>query len=335
VAKARDREATYEASPNIALVKYWGSRDRSRALPYSSSISVTLNRLRSRTSVRFKPDLQEDQVSLNGEPAGGGPRTGVVTFLDRVRALAGVEDRAQVRSDNNFATASGLASSASGFAALAGASMAALGLRFSPRQLARLARFGAGSASRSIFGGFVEWHAGSRPDGRDCFTRPLWGPNHWPELVDVVATVKDAPEKTLRSADAMQLTVATSPRYQRRLDELGARTRRIRAALRARDPNRLFPLIMEECDDFREVCESTNPKLDYLTRTSRDVLEEVRSINRSFGRPVAAYTHDAGAHVHVFTLTRHRSKVARRVAAVPGLERVLSLRPGRGGRRIR
>ena len=59
-------EATYEAPPNIALVKYWGVRDRARAIPYNSSISVTLDRLRSRTTVRFDPGLSTDRVELNG-----------------------------------------------------------------------------------------------------------------------------------------------------------------------------------------------------------------------------------------------------------------------------
>jgi len=327
-------EATYEAPPNIALVKYWGVRDRELALPYNSSISVTLDRLRSRTTVRFDPELADDRVELNGEPAAEGPRIGVVRFLDRVRALAGVPYCAEVRSSNNFPTASGLASSASGFAALAGAATTALGLRLSGRELSRLARFGSGSASRSVFGGFVEWRAGTRPDGSDCYARPLFGPDHWPALVDVVVIVKRAPVKEVRSEDAMQATVATSPGYRRRQSELPARIRKIRAAIGACDARRLFPLIMEECDSFRDVCETTRPSLDYLTSTSRALLGEVRAINREEGRPVAGYTHDAGAHMHVFTLERDANTVRRRLANLPGVERTHLLRPGPGGRPV-
>ncbi|MGP8158384.1 MAG: diphosphomevalonate decarboxylase [Thermoplasmata archaeon] len=328
------REATYEAPPNIALVKYWGDRDRERALPYNSSISVTLDRLRSRTTVRFDSELSDDRVELNGEVATGGPREGVVRFLDRVRDLADVTDRAEVHSRNNFPTASGLASSASGFAALAGAATAALGLELSGRELSRLARFGSGSAGRSVFGGFVEWRAGVRPDGGDCDVRPLFGPDHWPALVDLVLIVKAAPVKAVRSADAMQSTVATSPIYARRIAELPGRIRRIRAAIGARDPGGLFPLVMEECDSFREVCETTRPSLDYLTTTSRALLAEVRSINREAGRPVAAYTHDAGAHLHIFTLAQDATRVRRRLARLPGVERTLLLHAGPGGRLV-
>jgi diphosphomevalonate decarboxylase len=306
-------------------------RDRERAVPYNSSLSVTLDRLRSRTSVRFDPKLGEDEVVLNGVPAAGGPREGVVRFLDRVRARAGREDRAWVQSENNFPTASGLASSASGFAALAGAATLAAGLRLSGRELSKLARFGSGSASRSVFGGFVEWQAGHRLDGSDCYARPLYPPDHWPELVDIVLLVEGAPVKEVRSAEAMQATVATSPQYSRRLAELPRRLGAIRSAIGARDARRLFPLVMEECDSFRDVCETTRPALDYLTATSRAILGDVRAINREAGEPLAGYTHDAGAHVHVFTLRRHARRVRARLAHLNGVETTLLVRPGPGG----
>ncbi|HYB78088.1 MAG TPA: diphosphomevalonate decarboxylase, partial [Thermoplasmata archaeon] len=292
------------------------------------------DRLRSRTTVRFDPGLSTDRVELNGVPATGGPRESVVRFLDRVRDLAQVSHGAEVTSENNFPTASGLASSASGFAALAGAATSALGLRLSGRELSRLARFGSGSAARSVFGGFVEWRAGVLLDGTDCYARPLYGPDHWPALVDLVLIVKEAPVKAVRSEEAMQATVATSPTYARRLAELPGRIRKIRRAIGTRDARRLFPLIMEECDSFREVCETTRPSLDYLTTTSRALLAEVRSINREAGHPIAGYTHDAGAHLHVFTLARDATKVRRRLARLPGVERTQLLHPGPGGRRV-
>jgi len=147
--------------------------------------------------------------------------------------------------------------------------------------------------------------------------------------------VKSAPVKEVRSADAMQATVTTSPVYRRRLAEIPNRLRKMRAAIGARDPRRLFPLVMEECDSFREVCETTRPSLDYLTTASRAILGEVRAVNREAGRPVAAYTHDAGAHVHVFTLARDVRTVRRRLARLPGVERTQLLRPGPGGHLVR
>ncbi len=327
--------ATYEAAPNIALVKYWGVRDERLGLPYNSSVSVTLDGLRTVTTVAFDASLDRDELLLNGRKAPEKARRSVSALLDRVRARSGLTAHARVRTRNNFPTASGLASSASGFAALAGAATAAAGLELSPRALSKLARFGSGSASRSVFGGFVEWRAGRRPDGRDCYARPLFGPQHWPELRDVVVLIEGAPEKAVRSAVAMQATVRTSPRFAARQRALPGRLAALKRAIAGRDAEALFPLVMEECDDFRDVCETTRPPLDYLTPASRAVLEEVRRVNLEAGRAVAGYTHDAGAHVHVFVLERDAARLRRRLAQVPGVARTLLLRAGPGGRLVR
>jgi diphosphomevalonate decarboxylase len=258
----------------------------------------------------------------------------VERFLDRVRTMADATWRADVRSTNNFPTASGLASSASGFAALAGAASAAAGLELTPRALSSLARFGSGSAARSVFGGFVEWRRGERRDGRDCYARPLFGPTYWPELVDLVCLVRRAPVKTIRSATAMQQSVRTSPEFRRRQEEVPRRLSAMVRAIAARDPETLFPLVMEECDSFRRVCETTRPSLDYLTGTSRMLLETVRAENDRHSTAIAGYTHDAGAHVHVFTTSAHAGPLRRRLSAVRGVEEVLTLRPGPGARRL-
>jgi diphosphomevalonate decarboxylase len=327
--------ATYEAAPNIALIKYWGDRDADQVLPNNSSLSVTLDRMRTRTTVSFESGLRKDTLELNGREASGQPLEDVVGLLDVIRERAGIRDRAAVRSANNFPTASGLASSASGFAALAGAGAHAAGLTLSGRALSQLARLGSGSACRSVYGGFVEWRAGRRPDGRDCYARPLYPADHWPQLVDRVAIVRDAPVKRVRSALAMQSTVATSPEYPGRLAALPRRAARMRRAIGERDAEALFDLVIEECDSFRLVCETTDPPLDYLTGTSRRLLEGVRDANAARGRTIAGYTHDAGAHVHVFTTRGELARVRRALDRLPGVERWLTLSPGDGGRLVR
>lgn len=325
---ASHRSAGYEAAPNIALVKYWGMRDDRLVLPNNSSLSMTVGNLRTRTWVRFEPELSSDSVRINDQPAAEGARRGVTEFLDIVREQADLSLFAEVRSHNNFPTASGLASSASGFAALAGAASLAAGLELSPRELSRLARRGSGSASRSIFGGFVEWQAGHRPDGEDSYARPLFPPDYWPALRDIVVIVSGAPEKTVRSARAMQDTVRTSPAYADRLRTVPDRLARIRAALRTRDADRFLALVIEECDDFRRVCETTVPSLDYLTPVSRAVLAAVLEMNQAAGHPIAGYTHDAGAHVHVFTLRRDVPRVRGRLRQIPGVAQARVFSPG-------
>jgi diphosphomevalonate decarboxylase len=327
-------EATYEAPANIALIKYWGLRDEALVLPYNPSLSVTLDRVRSRTRVVFDPKAREDELVMNGVADHGSPRKAVSALLDRIRAEAGRSDHARVTSSNNFPTASGMASSASGFAALAGAGAYAAGLKLSPQRLSQLARFGSGSACRSLFGGFVEWRAGTREDGADCYARAVLPESHWPEFRDVAVLVADAVPKKRRSARAMQFSIRTAPGYAARIEAVPRRLAELRRALRRKDPERLFPLIMEECDEFREICETTRPSFDYLTATSRRVLAAVREVNEGAGHYVAAYTHDAGAHVHVFTLEPDHARVHRILGRVPGVAELRTLRPGPGGHLI-
>lgn len=152
-------EAVAVAYPNIALVKYWGKRDEELFLPVTGSLSMTLDIFPTTTSVRLI-DGPADVVEFNGVTATGAARVRIESFLDLVRAKANRDDRAMVVTANAGPTGAGLASSASGFAALATAAAAAYALDADPRALSRLARRGSGSASRSIFGGFVVWHAG-------------------------------------------------------------------------------------------------------------------------------------------------------------------------------
>jgi diphosphomevalonate decarboxylase len=239
-----------------------------------------------------------------------------------------------VRSDNNCPTASGIASSASGFAALAGAGAAAAGLRWGPRRVSQLARHGSGSACRSLFGGFVEWRAGTRADGSDCYARPLFPEDHWPELVDLVTLLDDAPTKAVRSAVAMQRTVETAPGYRQRLAEVPVRLRGMVRALRQHNAPELFDLVIQECDSFRSVCETTDPPLDYLTSTSRQVLEAVRGLNQRSSTTLVGYTHDAGAHVHLFLEKKDLPALRAALRPVRGIRQSILLRPGPGARSV-
>ncbi len=158
------RSATALASPNIALIKYWGDIDSALRLPANGSISMTLAGLETRTRVAFDDRLEADEVIIQGQPAAAPALSRVSSHVDRVRAMAGISTRALITSESNFPSDSGIASSAAAFAALTVACCAAAGLDLDPSALSRLARVGSGSACRSIFGGFVEWPFAERDE---------------------------------------------------------------------------------------------------------------------------------------------------------------------------
>ena len=151
--------ATATAHPNIALIKYWGKRDLPLNLPDVPSLSITLDTFQTETTVRWGAETAggADHVEVNGEVVTGKSAERVSRFLDLVQSP---RPAASVVTHNNFPTAAGLASSASGFAALALAATRAAGQALSPAALSVLARRGSGSACRSLWGGWVLWTLG-------------------------------------------------------------------------------------------------------------------------------------------------------------------------------
>ncbi|MDQ4078692.1 MAG: diphosphomevalonate decarboxylase, partial [Chloroflexota bacterium] len=173
-----EQRATASAGSNIAFIKYWGVADSTLNLPLNDSISMTLDALRTVTTVEFDPSLNADVVIIDGQERHGNAWHRAARHLDRIRALAGVETSARVVSENNFPMGTGIASSASAFAALTVAGCAALGLDLDAREMSRVARHASGSASRSLFGGFVYWNAGH--DDASSYAEPICDEHHWP-----------------------------------------------------------------------------------------------------------------------------------------------------------
>ncbi|WEG09686.1 diphosphomevalonate decarboxylase [Microbacterium horticulturae] len=196
--------STAVAHPNIALVKYWGKRDDALILPDTGSLSLTLDVFPTTTSVTVDDALTADEMVFDGAVATGSPAARITTFLDLVRAQAGRSARARVDTRNSVPTGAGLASSASGFAALAVAAADAYGLDLAEKDLSRLARRGSGSACRSIIGGTAIWHAGL--DDATSYAEHVSGPD-----LGMVIAVVDATAKAVSSREAMQRTKSTSP----------------------------------------------------------------------------------------------------------------------------
>jgi diphosphomevalonate decarboxylase len=308
-------EITARACANIALVKYWGKRDASSLnLPATGSLSVTLDALRTETTVAFDPALAHDEVSLQSG------RARISDFLDLVRARAGIAIRARVTTNNHFPTASGLASSASGFAALAVAASRAAGLALTARELSVLARRGSGSAARSIFGGFVRMHAGKRADGEDAFAEPIDAP----KLADarvVVAIVAAGAPKQHSSRDAMEHAAATSPLYRAWVELVPRDLAAAEAAIAAGDLRALGELAEANALAMHATAIAARPAIVYWQPATLAALAAVRDL-RAAG--VAAWaTMDAGPHVKVLTRAEDAPEVARVLDVVDGVSRVL------------
>jgi len=317
--------ATALAHPNIAFIKYWGNRDHTLRIPVNGSISMNLDGLYTRTTVTFSPDLTADELTLNGRAVRGAGLARVSALLDRVRRMSGLTLAARVESENNFPTGAGIASSASAFAALALAASAAAGLDLSERDLSRLARTGSGSASRSVPGGFVEWHAGA--DDADSFAESIAPPDHWP-LADCIAVVSAA-HKPTGSTEGHRLA-ETSPLQAARVADALRRLDLCRTAILRRDFDALAAVVEQDCNIMHAVMMTSTPPLLYWQPATLAVMQAVLTWRRT-GLPVC-YTIDAGPNVHVITPQEHAAEAARRLADIPGVERVITARVGGAAR---
>lgn len=304
------------AHPNIAFIKYWGNRDETLRLPANGSISMNLDGLHSQTTVEFRAALAGDQLLLNGQLATAAQTRRVSEFLDLVRELSGVTSPAQVESHNNFPSGAGIASSSSAFAALALAASAAAGLQLSEARLSCLARRGSGSASRSVPGGFVEWRAAERDE--DSYAASIAAPEHWP-LVDCIAVVSEA-HKAVDSRAGHGLA-NTSPLQAARLGGAETRLERARRAVLQRDLGTLTEVMELDNHLMHAVMMTSTPPLLYWQPASVAVMHAVAEWRA--GGLAAGYTLDAGPNVHILTETANAPEVARRLALLPGVLRVL------------
>lgn len=321
--KHAEGEATARAHSNIALCKYWGKRDAVLNLPAVGSLSITLAALSTTTRVRFDPNLSHDALVLNGAEAQEAERLRVERFLDVVRKRAQLTTHASVESQNDFPTGAGLASSASGFAALALAASHAAGLDLSSSALSALARRGSGSAARSIFGGFVEMPVS---DDDASAARELAPPGHWPLVVHVVIT--ESQPKSVGSSTGMSQSTATSPYYPAWVTSSADDLAALRAAVLSRDFARLAEVTEQSCLKMHAVMLATQPGLIYWRGATVDLMHRVRAL-RAAGTPVC-FTIDAGPQLKAVTLPEHAQQVGRALAEIPGVERIIS--SGLGGR---
>jgi len=317
--------ATIRARSNIALVKYWGKRDVALNTPAVGSISITLDGLWTDTTVSFDESLSEDRLVLDGQERSG-ELARVSACLDLIRERAGVAARAAVTSRNNFPTAAGLASSASGFAALVGAATRALELDLSDRELSILARRGSGSAARSIFGGFVDMHTGLAADGNDSFAEPLLAAADWP--LNVVVAITATGRKAVSSGSGMTRSAQSSPYYAEWVGTHEADMAAAREAILNRDFSEIARVAELSCLKMHAAAMTTEPPLLYWKGATLDCVHRIREL-RDAGVPVF-FTIDAGPQVKAVCLPEALPEVEARLRALSGVADLLvtGLGPG-------
>lgn len=283
------------APSNIALCKYWGKRCTELNLPITSSLSISLGNKGTSTEITLTE--QAHQIKLNDQslPQNSLVYQRVANFLNGFQPTP--ETFFSVTSFNNIPLAAGLASSASGFAALVLALADLFGWTLEASKLSVLARLGSGSASRSLWHGFVKWHAGSRDDGMDSFAEPL--EHHWPELrVGLLILNREA--KPIGSTEAMQRTVMTAPLYKAWPEQTTNDLNQIKQAIDTKDFVLLGTTAEHNALSMHALMWNTQPPIVYSQPETLAAMQTVWAL-RASGLPIY-FTQDAGANLKLLFL---------------------------------
>lgn len=317
------REACAFANANIALVKYWGKCDDPLNLPAAPSLSFTLHQLGTYTRVRFDPAYDSNQLWINGVLQTGEATQRVFAHLSRLTERKPTDPCVHVYTRNALPTASGLASSASGFAAL---TLAATAAWFGPERTKEMpwistqARQGSASAARSLLGGLVVLSEGQPGDNLSSRATQILAEDQWPDLQMVLGVLDEGP-KPLSSTQAMNHTRQSSIYYDAFLRAARTDVAQAIDSIHHRDLEQLGDIT--ECSALRmhAALWGAHPGIVYFRGVTLEALHAIRAL-RTQGHP-AWFTCDAGPHPKVLTNRATAALVGETLQSIPSIRHVL------------
>ena len=317
-------KSTAIAPSNIAFIKFWGKKNDELRLPANGSISMNLSNLTTVTTVEFDKYLKSDQIQINNIKENQ-ESSRCSTHLSRVRKLANINVFAKVISKNNFPTASGLASSASGFAALTLAASNAAGLKLSEKELSILARQGSGSASRSIPDGFVEWLDSETSE--ESYSISLHLPEFW-DIADVVAIISTDNKKVPTSQGHKY--ASSSIFYQSRIPNIKNKIILLKKYLREKNFIEFGTILEHETLEMHAVMMTQTPSLIYWEPATLELIKIVMDW-RDAGLQVF-FTIDAGPQVHLICEKKNIAEVEKLLRKIKEVKQVIINYPSKGAR---
>lgn len=263
---------------NIALIKYWGKANEQLVLPTTTSLSLTLTDLWTETI------FEEGNFAfeLNNKLADPQETKRVKDVLRHFR-----DDQVVIKSNNNFPTASGLASSASGFAALTVGLNKFYDANYTLQELATLTRVGSGSSCRSLVDGFAIWH---RNGTLESIANPF------PNLMMIVVLISEN-KKAISSREAMKITKETAPTYHQWTEASQQDFEKIRKAIIEKKLDLVGEIMEKNSERLHQVMKDSNPPIVYQQLSSINVLNLVKQARK---KGLIGYTTmDAGPNVKI------------------------------------
>lgn len=316
------KKTTAKACANIAFIKYWGRKQADINLPNTATISMNLSNLITTTTVEFSQTYKKDQINIDGEDLSKESNR-VINHLDRIRQLAKIALKARVVSKNSFPHSSGLASSASGFAALTLAATKAAGLNLTQKQLSILARLGSGSAARSIPDGFSELTTGK--SHQSSYAYSLHPANFW--KINALAVIVSFDKKGIGSLEGHK-AADSSPFYQKRLQLLPQKISRLKLAVKQRNFPKFGEILEQEALELHAIALTSQPPIVYWNPGTLEVIKLCQNLKTK--GLLCYYTIDAGPQLVVFCLPKDTKKIVQKLQQLTTVKQVIINSPGKG-----
>lgn len=291
-----NKPVAYRAHTNIALIKYWGKRNKELFLPMTSSLSLTLDAFYTETKVLFDRNLKQNLFILNDQIQDQKEVDKISRFVDLFRSRSPLKSQTPVRieSTNHVPTAAGLASSASAFSALGLCLNDLFELNLDSQALSTLVRQGSGSATRSLYGGFVIWHKGQADDSDSSYSE-AFAPADWDIHMLVVTVNKSA--KKISSRVGMEASIQTSPFYKLWPEEVAKDLEAMKLAIKHKDFIHLGQIAEHNAMKMHATSLAADPSFTYFEPDSLKAMATVRNL-RDQGIP-CYFTMDAGPNVKI------------------------------------
>jgi phosphomevalonate decarboxylase len=295
-------KSTAVAHPIQGLIKYHGLKDEVKRIPYHDSISVCAAGLQTVTTVEFDQKLKTDSITINDKAVTGRDKERAKTVLDTLRQLAHSQLHARVVSKNSIVQGKGIGFSASGFAALGLAASKALGLELDYITLSEAVRLGAGSATRSLAGGFAQWYADK--NGKS-YAEQIANPKH----LDFKMVIVPIPSE-LKTEEAHKEAV-TSPLFEARLKYVNAMVEEMKKAIRNKDIAFIGRLAEEDTLNLHAITMTSRSRLLYWEPETLLVIKEVIRLRKEGVQ--AWFSIDTGPSVFINTYPEHIDQIASRM----------------------
>jgi diphosphomevalonate decarboxylase len=304
---------------NIALVKYWGKRENtnssnavsSEQIPANPSVSFTLNHCKTITKLAFAKKQDQSSFSFDllfeGQPKEEF-KPKIQKFLERIAVYCPYlkEYHFTIATQNTFPHSSGIASSASGMAALA---MNIMSLEkalypemtedFFYQKASFLARLGSGSACRSVKGSVVVWGNNTSINGSsDLFGVEFPNTIHanFKNYQDTILLV-DKGEKVVSSTVGHNL-MHNHPFAEQRFEQAHQNLSKLKKVLENGDLQQFIQIVESEALTLHAMMMTSLPYFILMKPNTLEIINKIWKFRNETQTPVC-FTLDAGANVHV------------------------------------